>query len=61
MSMSGNDKTSLLQCRGPERRLRPVQLVLVAAVLAVLAGGVALLGPHRAPDADPGATSLSQK
>jgi hypothetical protein len=59
--VSRDDKTTLLQCRGPERRLRPAQLVLVAAVLAVLAGGVALLAPHRAPDREPAAASLSQK
>jgi hypothetical protein len=50
-----DDETILLQCRGPERRLRPIQLVVAAAVIAVLAGALALFGPRDA--ASPGTTA----
>ena len=59
--MTGMDRcsnTPLLQCRGPERRVRPVHLLVGVILVVAFVGGVDLLGWHQPPLAPAAQTSL---
>jgi hypothetical protein len=48
-AMDRCDNGALLQCRGPERRMRPIHFLVGAFIIAGFVGGTSLLGWHQPP------------